>query len=168
MDLHWASLRSVDLGKPCLSIASFMWRTVVAGLLGVIAGTKVLAILSPTPLMAQKDAILGMSIFQVVVIACVLEILLLILVCLSKRRTVAAGGVFAFAAVVLSYRIIAHTYGVSRCPCLGNVADWWPWLGQHEGPILTTISLWLFLTSAMQLISASPGLGSERIQVCER
>lgn len=64
----------------------------------------------------------------------------------------AAWSVFAFSIVVLAYRMMANIYGASHCPCLGNVTQWWPWLGRHENPILTTVAVWLLLTSAFQLV----------------
>ena len=130
------------------------WRMIVIGLLGLTAASKFWGLLNPVPLLAQEDEILRMPTFGVVAGACFLESLLCILAWYVRDDTRVAWGVFAFAAAILSYRAVAYAYGISPCPCLGNVADSWPWLGHHESRILTVIACWLFLSSAMKLVAA--------------
>jgi hypothetical protein len=61
--------------------------------------------------------------------------------------------IFGFAVAVLVYRVLASANGAHFCPCMGNVTSWWPWLGRHESPILTSVAIWLLLTSSFQIIS---------------
>ena len=144
------------------------WRFIVFWILAFTALCKLLGLMWPSKLWMVRDELIHVPIFFLVATASIVEIVLCYFILTRKAQVGLYCAVFGFSATILGYRLMAYMNEVKRCPCLGNVADWWPWLGQHEGPILTTISLWLFLTSAMQLISASPGLGSERIQVCER
>ena len=100
-----------------------------------------------------RDELIHVPTFFVVVTALIVEIALCCFILTRKAQVGLNGAIFGFSAAILGYRLMAYINEVKRCPCLGNVADWWPWLGKHEGPILTTIAFWLFLTSVMQLMA---------------
>ena len=120
--------------------------------LGITSLSKFLGLLYPTALLYQLDPVFKVPIYYVVVVACFGEFCLCIFIGFFLDDVKAAWTIFGFAIAVLTYRAISFSSGVSYCPCLGNVADWWPWLGRHETPLLTTIAIWLLLTSAFQLV----------------
>lgn len=129
-----------------------IWKRCVLGILLLSITFKLFAIVNPTKLMDQTDHVLHVQIRYVIVVACIAEIFLCAFLYLTASQLKTIWSVFAFSVLILLYRTLASANGAITCPCLGNVADWWPWLGRHEGPILTSVAIWLFLTSAIQLI----------------
>jgi len=120
---------------------------------GLVSLIKFVSIVDPANLLHQTDPVFDIPILYVVAGASLVECYLCVYISLTVDIVKIAWAAFAFANVILAYRVIALTKGITYCPCLGNVANWWPWLGRHEGPIMTSIAIWLFLTSALQLIS---------------
>ena len=133
-------------------IEAKIWRGIVISLLGLAALFKVFALIYPVNLIYQRDPIFRVPILYVIGGASLIELFLVIYIwyCDDNRKTILA--VLAFSVAILTYRMLSLISGISYCMCLGNVADWWPWLGRHEGPVLTSVSIWLLLTSAMQLL----------------
>lgn len=129
-----------------------MWRMIVIAVLVTTAAAKLLSLVNPTPLLNERDVILRMSMSHAVLLAGVLELALAGLVWRAQRQRTAAIGVILFSAAILFYRVTAYTNGITHCPCMGNVANWWPWLGRHEGPILLMVACWLLITSIMEVI----------------
>jgi len=129
-----------------------IWKMSVTGVLGLTALCKLLSVAFPTKLLLQSDPVLKIPMGHLLLAAGLLEIGVCAFLWFSKNRTACAFTVFGFAVCVLSYRAALYSVGVHFCPCLGNAADWWPWLGKHEGPVMTTIAFWLLLTSLMQLL----------------
>jgi hypothetical protein len=125
------------------------WRTLSLGVLGLTAAAKLLGLIHPAPLLFQPDGVVGVQIIYVVAAACLAELLLCALIAFAEPVW-HLSALAAWAVVVVGYRIAAASVG-GHCPCLGNVAQWWPWLGRHEGPLLTTVVCWLLITSVAQL-----------------
>lgn len=136
----------------CDKDVTSIWKIILIIIIGLTALTKFLAIINPTPLLQQTDQIIKVPMFYVIAGACLAECFLLVYIGFASKTIKIAWAVFAFAVTILSYRAVALANGLTYCPCLGNVTDWWPWLGRHEGPILTSIAVWLLLTSVIQLI----------------
>jgi hypothetical protein len=127
------------------------WRRVTIGVLGLTALAKLLSLIHPTRLLFQPDAIFMVPMMYVVLAAAIIELGICLFLWRGRNDPQKAFAVLVFAALILSYRAGLHVNGVHFCPCLGNVASWWPWLGSHESPVLVTIALWLLLTSLIQL-----------------
>jgi hypothetical protein len=127
------------------------WKIIVIGVLGLTALSKLLSLLNPTKLLLQTDPVFGVPIPYVMAGAGLLEIGICVFLAFTRDKIKAALAVFAFAVLVLSYRVGMYVNGIHYCPCLGNLVDWWPWLGSHEGPVMVSIALWLLLTSSVQL-----------------
>lgn len=132
------------------------WRQIVALILLLTAIAKLFSLIHPVALLSQTDPVFKVRIFYVVAVAGVLELLLSILVAFLAKENVAAWLIFAFGGIVLTYRTIASIGGSGSCPCLGNATQWWPWLGEHENALLTSLALWLSLTASFQLAWKSP------------
>jgi hypothetical protein len=129
-----------------------IWKTTVILIIGSTALAKLVGLFHPTQLLFQEDPVFKIRIIYVLASACLLEMFLCIYLryCGVEKKGVRA--VFAFAVLILAYRLISFGSGVAYCPCLGNIIDWWPWLGRHEESIMSSVAIWLFLTSAIQLI----------------
>lgn len=127
------------------------WKIIVIGILGLTALSKILSLLNPTKLLVQNDPVFGIPITYVMAGASLFEIGICIFLGFTRDKIKAALAVFAFAVLVLSYRVGIYVNGIHYCPCLGNLVDWWPWLGSHEGSIMASIAFWLLLTSSAQL-----------------
>jgi hypothetical protein len=125
------------------------WKIVVTGLLGLTALSKCVSIFHPGPLLMQRDAVFQIPLIGVVIAASVLELGILVLIW-SVREINAVRAVLIFATIVLAYRIAAPAAGF-RCPCLGYVSNWWPFFAQYETQIMTTVAVWLWLTSVIKL-----------------
>ena len=55
-----------------------------------------------------------------------------------------------FALMALIYRLSRSAIGVAgHCPCLGNVAEWWPWLSKHQDGLSLFLMLFLVLGSGV-------------------
>lgn len=145
------SAMEIQNGKP-VRVTHRLWRTTVIGILGVTALFKLLGLVFPSELLSEHDVVFRARIAYVIGAACLAECVLCIYVASSASSTKVTWFVFVFAVGILAYRAAAYANGASYCPCLGNVISWWPWLGRHENPILTSVAIWLFLTSAIQLI----------------
>jgi hypothetical protein len=129
-----------------------IWKIIVSGILGLTAIAKFFGLLHRSNLLFQIDPVFKVPIIHVVATACFLEFAMTVGVWFVADQNKVAWMVFIFAVTALTYRGIAAASGVTHCPCLGNVADWWPWLGRNENPLLATVSIWLLFTSASQLI----------------
>ena len=129
-----------------------IWEKVVAIVLFTTSFAKAVSLVHPARLVYQSDFVFGIQLLKVIAFASLLEFALFLGVCFFFRRIVTAVSIFAFALSILAYRIIAYANGEGYCFCLSKVGDWWPWLGQHEGQVMTTVSIWLFLTSAFKLL----------------
>ena len=128
------------------------WKTIVVTLLALTAVSKLLSLIHPSLLLLQEDSVFNTNLFSVVAGACAAEFALCLCICFLFNNLSGACSVFLFAVAVLTYRSIADLNGQTFCPCLGNVVQWWPWLGQREGPVLTVVAVWLLLTSAFYLV----------------
>jgi hypothetical protein len=129
------------------------WKRAVTVILALTATSKIISLFHPGPLLFQGDVVFKVPIHYVVAAAASLEVILCICINFIFTDAISLVSVFVFSNVILAYRALAVSSGKSHCPCLGNVANWWPWLGQNETPVLNTVVIWLFLTSTYQLVS---------------
>lgn len=129
-----------------------LWKVVVIIVLCLTASSKLLGLLHPALLLYQHDPVFNVSIYFIIAAAAFLEFSLCACIWFFFDDKNTAWGVFVFSIVVLAYRVIAAVHGATYCPCLGNVANWWPWLGRHENSILTSVIIWLLMTSIFQLV----------------
>lgn len=123
-------------------------------ILTATAVSKALAFAHPPLLFREEDQLLGVPIFWVVLAALLVEVSLILVILYCQDDVKMTLAVLAFSVVVLVYRAAAHAAGITHCACLGNITEWWPWLGNHENEILDTIACWLLITSAIQLAAA--------------
>jgi hypothetical protein len=128
------------------------WKIVVVTVLALTAFSKLLGAIHPVKLLSEPDSVFGIHIYYVVVAACTVEFALCYCITFIFDDAKSAWSVFAFASIVIAYRTIANIDVGSHCPCLGNITEWWPWLGRNENSVLTTVAVWLLLTSAYQLV----------------
>src|ERR1041385_6591292 len=136
---------------PTRRIVMVKWKIVTTTLLGLTALSKFFALLHPARLLYQTDQFFNVPILYVVMGACLVECSLCVGIWRFHDNTKVAWSVLAFALAILAYRTVAVTSGFTHCPCLGNLTDWWPWMGRNENSLLTTIAVWLLLTSTLQL-----------------
>ncbi|HET7625125.1 MAG TPA: hypothetical protein VFM25_07660, partial [Verrucomicrobiae bacterium] len=129
------------------------WKITVIGILCFTVIAKIFSLLHPTALLLEPDPVFGIPIKYMVFAASVTEILLVVFLWCARDLSNSAWAVIWFSLAIIGYRILAHSSGHSYCPCLGDVADWWPWLGQHENQVLMTTAIWLLLTSLAVLLS---------------
>lgn len=125
-------------------------------LLILLASIKIVTLsTSSSRAFAAADEITGLPMPVMIALAAGIEIVVVVAIFYLRTTVQRALVVICFAGLILAYRFSGSLLGAEKCPCLGNLADWWPWLGRKEGPILATIALWLFLTSAMELVLIS-------------
>jgi hypothetical protein len=129
------------------------WKNIVITILALTAVSKLLSVLCPTELLHLIDPVFKVPILYVVAMASIMEIILCVCLAFFFDYEKSLWSIFAFALAVLTYRALANLSGVHFCPCMGNIADWWPWLGRHESAIMTTVAIWMLLTSSLQIIS---------------
>ena len=132
------------------------WKTLVFGVLFLTACSKALSLIHPVALLFQPDEVFRTKMFYTVASASVVEFALCAMLFVLDDIKI-LWLVFAFAAAIIGYRFFVQINGSGRCPCLGNVTDWWPWLGKHENGVLTSVAVWLLLTSGFQLFMARSG-----------
>ena len=123
----------------------------VVDVLAVTALCKLVSLAHPAKLLFQPDPIFGVPLSQVLLGAAIFEILICAFLMMVRNAVTCAFVVFAFASGILSYRAALLVSHAHACPCLGNVADWWPWLARNSQPLLAAVSFWLLLTSSVQL-----------------
>lgn len=133
------------------------WKIIVITVLALTAVSKLISVLYPTGLSHLVDPVFKVPILYVVAMASIMEIILCVCLAFFFDHGKSLWSIFAFALTVLTYRALANLSGVHFCPCMGNIADWWPWLGRHESAIMTTVAIWLLLTSSLQIIAERKG-----------
>jgi len=134
------------------SAAMRLWKIIVIIILCSTALSKLLGLLHPALLLYQRDPVFGIPNYFIVGAATFVEFSLCVCIGFFFDDNPAAWSVFVFSMLLLAYRAIAAVHGVAYCPCLGNVVNWWPWLGRYENPILTSVLVWLLMTSVFQLL----------------
>ena len=135
------------------------WSIYTLLILGITLVAKGMSLMDPNSrAITSVDEVTGLRMDLLLTLAMGLEGFVIVGLIVSLLLKCLRGGfvlILAYSTLILSYRLIAVLIGAKRCACLGNISDWWPWLGRNEAPILSAIALWLFLTSAMQLFSRS-------------
>jgi len=94
----------------------------------------------------QADPIFGCSLALVGGISAFLEAAIGI-ICFLSPHPIRAGIFFiTLSEGWLIYQIFHNLMRLpGRCPCLGPLPFWFPWLGGHESPILASIAVWFLL-----------------------
>lgn len=123
-------------------------------ILAITALLKLIGLAQSPEWISTQDAVMPVQLGYMVGLAAIIEILVLAYVWTSTRDYQAAYAVIFLSVVIVLYRLLANMSGNAHCPCLGNIADWWPWLGRYQGQLLTTILSWLIITSLAQVLVA--------------
>lgn len=127
------------------------WRIVVLLVFVLTLAAKLMSLAHPVPLLKTPDSVVGLPVVFVMLAAVLLEAAICISIFLFDEDKMIAYEVIFFSLLVLGYRVLAAMGGLTHCPCLGNIADWWPWLGRHEQPVMMALAVWLLATSCLQL-----------------
>ena len=119
-----------------------------AGLLLVLGGAKGISLAVAGEQMAARiDPVLRIPLSTSAMIAGGTEVIVGIgCLIMVSRPWLAAWGFVGLGHLWLIYQGIRGILPEpGRCPCLGQLPIWFPWLGAYETPILLSIALWYVL-----------------------
>ena len=136
---------------------------VAAALLLGLGGIKVFSLATAGGQMTEVvDPVFGAPLYMLALLAAAVEIGIGLWTIAQATRPKRAAVGFLF--LGHSWLIYQGIRGVlpepGRCPCLGQLPIWFPWLGAYETPILLSIALWYVLVGWGLVIAESNRLDS--------
>jgi hypothetical protein len=123
---------------------------VVAGMPLLLTGAaKLASVGGEARILDQADPLLMLSNRQLMAAVGLIEMVLAGYLWFGREREWQLGMVAWLASSFLLYRLGLWWLGVNKpCGCLGNAANWWPWLARHQEALLKATLAFLLVGSA--------------------
>jgi len=135
-----------------------LWRGIVLAILFITFGLKIVSLFSADASLNAKDELWALQTWQITLFSALIEAAMCAILIFPCSFSARLASVFVFSGMLLSYRFVSALFGIKKCACLGQLVSWWPAIAPIESQLLTTLALWMFISSGLFLLDLRRGL----------